>query len=104
MKSKRVIMIDVANTPTTFAQRYLSTYYSFDYRPNKAELIYNTNTAWYYKVIVTAFLKTKDKREVIGMLIIKDPNKSDNFEVVFEIFERGFNVRYPKIKGKGCRK
>ena len=88
------------NTPKTFAQKYLSTYFSFDYRPNEPDLIYNTKTAWYYKVTVTAFIKTRDQREIVGCLIIKDPNSSNDFEVVYEVFEKGFNVKYPKKKVK----
>lgn len=101
-KKPRVITIEVTNTPATFAQRYLSTYYSFDYRPNEPHLIFNTKTDWYYSVGVTAFIKTRNVREMIGHLIIKDPNNSNKFKVVFEVFERGFNVRYPKTK-RGTR-
>lgn len=98
-KKQRDITMECVNTPATFAQRYLSTYFSFDYRPNEPQLIFNTKTDWYYVVSVTAFIKTRNQREIIGHLIIKDPNGSNKFKVVFEVFERGFNVRYPKMKG-----
>lgn len=90
-------------TPDLFAQKYLSTYYSLDYRVENRKLINHTKTAWYYLVNVSAFVKTKKRRELIGFMIVKDPNKSNRFEVILEIFEKGFNVRFPKNKkhGKG---
>ena len=93
---KRKMEIEIEVTPETFAQQYLSTFYSFDYRPTDRKLLFNTKTAGYYLVCVTAFLKIKKRREIIGYLIIKDPNKSDRFEVVYEIFEKGFNVKFPR--------
>ena len=84
------IIIEELDIPETFVQKELSMNYSFDYRPTTRKLLFQTKKAGYYLISITTFKKSKNRREIIGHMIIEDYNKSKKRKIVFEIFEKGY--------------
>ena len=90
----KTVVIEERNTPFTFATRYLATYYSIDYRVDEIhDPIIILKHCWYWLLYVTVFKKTRNARERIGYLIVKDPNKTNRFQIVFEAFEKGYGKK-----------